>query len=45
MLYVRSPKGAELTEAGLTLLDEVPNLLAFPEVVAQFRGEVGQRRG
>ncbi|MCP5266928.1 MAG: LysR family transcriptional regulator [Burkholderiaceae bacterium] len=28
-LFVRSPKGVELTEAGLTLLDEAPNLLAL----------------
>ncbi|HSV70051.1 MAG TPA: LysR family transcriptional regulator [Methylibium sp.] len=30
-LFVRTPKGVELTEAGLALLDEVPNLLRLAE--------------
>ena len=29
VLFLRTPKGMELTEAGQTLLDEVPNLLAL----------------
>ncbi|MFM0337704.1 LysR family transcriptional regulator [Paraburkholderia fungorum] len=28
-LFIRTPKGAELTEAGRALLDEVPNILAL----------------
>lgn len=30
-LFVRTPKGVELTEAGLALLDEVPNLLKLAD--------------
>lgn len=31
VLFIRSPKGAELTEAGRTLLAEVPNILALTQ--------------
>ncbi len=31
VLFVRTPKGVELTDAGQTLLDEVPNLLALAQ--------------
>lgn len=30
-LFLRTPKGVELTEAGLTLMDEVPNLLSLAQ--------------
>jgi len=31
LLFIRTPKGVELTEAGQTLLDEVPNLLGLAQ--------------
>lgn len=31
VLFLRTPKGVELTDAGQTLLDEVPNLLALAQ--------------
>lgn len=46
-LFTRTPKGMELTEAGQTLLDEVPNLLALAQRArertrAAGRGETGR---
>jgi DNA-binding transcriptional LysR family regulator len=46
-LFIRTPKGMELTEAGQTLLDEVPNLLhlaqrARERTRAAGRGETGR---
>lgn len=46
-LFVRTPKGMELTEAGQTLLDEVPNLLQLAQRArertrAAGRGETGR---
>ncbi|MEN9483914.1 MAG: hypothetical protein RJB37_1794, partial [Pseudomonadota bacterium] len=46
LLFTRTPKGMELTEAGQTLLDEVPNLLALAQRArertrAAGRGETG----
>lgn len=47
LLFTRTPKGMELTEAGQTLLDEVPNLLALAQRArertrAAGRGETGR---
>ena len=39
-LFLRTPKGMDLTEAGQTLLAEVPNLLAL----AQPCGQISRRR-
>lgn len=46
-LFTRTPKGMELTEAGQTLFDEVPNLLALAQRArertrAAGRGETGR---
>lgn len=41
-LFTRMPKGMELTDAGRTLLDEVPNLLQLAQRArAAGRGEIG----
>lgn len=41
-LFVRTPKGVELTEAGQTLLDEVPNLLALAQRARERTRRAGQ---
>jgi len=41
-LFVRTPKGVELTEAGQTLLAEVPNLLALAQRAADRTRLAGQ---
>lgn len=41
-LFVRTPKGVELTEAGRTLLAEVPNLLALAQRAADRTRLAGQ---
>jgi DNA-binding transcriptional LysR family regulator len=41
-LFVRTPKGAELTEAGATLFAEVPNLLALAQRAAERTRLAGQ---
>lgn len=41
-LFVRTPKGVELTEAGETLLAEVPNLLALAQRAAERTRLAGQ---
>ncbi len=41
-LFVRTPKGVELTEAGQTLLAEVPNLLALAQRAAERTKLAGQ---
>lgn len=42
VLFVRTPKGVELTEAGKTLLAEVPNLLALAQRAAERTRLAGQ---
>lgn len=42
VLFIRTPKGVELTEAGRTLLDEVPNLLALAEQARDRTRRAGQ---
>lgn len=41
-LFVRTPKGVELTEAGQTLLEEVPNLLALAQRARERTRRAGQ---
>jgi len=41
-LFIRTPKGVELTEAGQTLLDEVPNLLALAQRARERTRRAGQ---
>lgn len=41
-LFVRTPKGVDLTEAGQTLLDEVPNLLALAQRARERTRRAGQ---
>lgn len=41
-LFVRTPKGVTLTEAGRTLLEEVPNLLALAQRAAERTRLAGQ---
>ena len=41
-LFLRTPKGVELTEAGLVLLAEVPNLLALAERARERTQRAGQ---
>jgi len=41
-LFLRTPKGVELTEAGQTLLDEVPNLLALAQRASERTRAAGQ---
>ncbi|MDR2853236.1 MAG: LysR family transcriptional regulator [Burkholderiaceae bacterium] len=41
-LFVRTPKGVTLTEAGRTLLEDAPNLLALAEQAAQRTRQAGQ---
>jgi DNA-binding transcriptional LysR family regulator len=41
-LFVRTPKGMELTEAGQTLLDEVPNLLQLAQRARERTRAAGQ---
>lgn len=41
-LFLRTPKGVELTEAGQTLLDEVPNLLALAQRARERTRRAGQ---
>jgi len=41
-LFLRTPKGVELTEAGEALLDEVPNLLALAQRAAERTRMAGQ---
>ena len=42
VLFLRTPKGVELTEAGQTLLDEVPNLLALAQRARDRTKRAGQ---
>jgi DNA-binding transcriptional LysR family regulator len=42
VLFIRTPKGVELTEAGQTLLDEVPNLLALAQRARERTRRAGQ---
>jgi len=41
-LFIRTPKGVELTAAGQTLLDEVPNLLALAQRAKERTRRAGQ---
>ncbi|VCU69160.1 HTH-type transcriptional regulator BenM [Pigmentiphaga humi] len=41
-LFVRTPKGVELTEAGAALLDEVPNILSLTERAHERARRAGQ---
>jgi DNA-binding transcriptional LysR family regulator len=41
-LFVRTPKGVELTAAGQTLLDEVPNILSLAERARERTQRAGQ---
>jgi DNA-binding transcriptional LysR family regulator len=41
-LFIRTPKGMELTEAGQTLLDEVPNLLTLAQRACERTRAAGQ---
>lgn len=41
-LFIRTPKGVDLTEAGQTLLDEVPNLLALAQRARERTRRAGQ---
>jgi DNA-binding transcriptional LysR family regulator len=41
-LFIRTTKGAELTDAGLALLDEVPNLLALAQRAKERTQRAGQ---
>lgn len=41
-LFVRTPRGVDLTEAGAALLDEVPNLLALAERARERTVHAGQ---
>jgi DNA-binding transcriptional LysR family regulator len=41
-LFIRTPKGMELTEAGQTLLDEVPNLLTLAQRARERTRAAGQ---
>ncbi len=41
-LFIRTPKGVELTEAGQTLLDEVPNLLTLAQRARERTRAAGQ---
>lgn len=41
-LFVRTPKGVDLTDAGRTLLDEVPNLLALAQRARELTSLAGQ---
>lgn len=44
LLFVRTPKGVELTEAGAALLDEVPNLLSLAQRARERTQLAGQGR-
>src|SRR5882724_5740839 len=41
-LFIRTPKGVDLTEAGQALLDEVPNLLSLAQRAADRAQRAGQ---
>ncbi len=42
LLFIRTPKGVELTEAGQALLDEVPNLLSLAQRAKERTQRAGQ---